>query len=360
MNLKIAVIGSTGRIGRDILDLLAQREFPLKDVFAVASNRSAGSFSGFGEHKILIEDLEKFDFSKVQVAFFAIDDENSLKFIEKARSKGVHIIDNSSAFRMNDDSLLIVPSVNGDEIDDGFSDFVNSKSSKGMLICNPNCCVIPFAILMKSFENSGLKPIRASVSTYQSVSGAGKAAMDELFANTKAKFGPGFSNKENGESVFEYEIAFNCIPKIGSIDKKTGYTSEEIKILEEPKKILKSMKIFDDLKINATCVRVPVFVGHCQTIDIQFDQKNSDLSKLNYNSLCEILDQNEQIDFFSNEIDHVITPQDCVKRDEVSVCRLRIDQSTESGISLFIVSDNLHNGGALNAVQIFERLIQNF
>jgi aspartate-semialdehyde dehydrogenase len=360
MKFDIAVVGATGRIGADILALLGERNFPIGKIFALASKKSIGCYAAFKNTKIPVEDLENFDFSKVQIAFFAIDDANSIKFIENARAKGVHVIDNSSAFRMNQDSLLIVPEVNGEEIDDAYSDFVNKKEKKGLLICNPNCCVIPFVIFMKSFENSGLKPIRASISTYQSVSGAGKAAMDELFANTKAKFGPGFSSKEKDESVFEYEIAFNCIPKIGEINMQNGYTSEEQKILEEPRKILRSMNDFSELKINVTSVRIPIFVGHCQSVDIQFDLKKSDLSKLNYENLCEIVDCNDFIDFYPNETNHVVTPIDCVKRDEVFVCRLRVDKSTNAGISAFLVCDNLHKGGALNAVQIGEKLIENF
>jgi aspartate-semialdehyde dehydrogenase len=358
--INIAVVGATGRIGADIIDLLSLRNFKINKLFAVASKKSAGSHINFQNKQIIVQDLENFDFSEIDIAFFAIDDDNSLKYIEIARSKGVHVIDNSSAFRMKEDAILIVPEVNGEEIDKGYVDFINSENNdKGLLICNPNCCVIPLVVALKSFENSCFKPIRASVSTYQSVSGAGKAAMDELFANTKANFGPGFSKKSEEESVFEYEISFNCIPKIGQIDNETGYTSEEIKIIEEPRKILKSMKIFNDLKINATCVRVPVFVGHCESIDIQFDDKNINLEDFNYQNISEIIDQNDFIDFYPNETNHVLTPRDCIKRDEVLACRLRIDKSVKAGISLFLVSDNLHKGGALNAVQIAERLIHN-
>lgn len=360
MNFNIAVVGATGRIGADIISLLDEKKFPIKNLFPLASLKSYGSYICYKNQNIPVQNLDTFDFSQVQIAFFAIDDENSLKYIEKARSKNVHIIDNSSAFRMNEDSILIVPSVNGEEIDDAYAEFTSKQiKNKGLLICNPNCCVIPLVILLRSFYNSGLIPKRVSVSTYQSVSGAGKAAMNELFANTKAKFGPAFSPKSEAESVFEYEIAFNCISKIGSLDRINGYTSEEKKIIEEPKKILKSMKDFDNLKINATCVRVPIFVGHCESVDIEFDIEKSDLSKFNYENLTEIIDSNDKIDFYSNEVDHIPTPQDSVKRDEIFVSRLRIDKSNHAGISLFLISDNLHLGGALNAVEIAFRLIEN-
>jgi aspartate-semialdehyde dehydrogenase len=180
--------------------------------------------------------------------------------------------------------------------------------------------------------------------------------MNELLTNTNAKFGPGFSKKTKEESVFEYEIAFNCIPKIGSFSPETGYTSEEIKIAQEPAKILANMPIFNELQISATCVRVPVFVGHCLSVNIEFENLDPEM-EFNLPEIEEIIDSSDWLELYNNDSGHVITPQDCVKRDETFVCRLRLDKSVKNGINVFLVCDNLHKGGALNAVQIAEKLI---
>ena len=343
-NLNICVVGCTGRIGRDIVELLYERKFPIASIAVLASEKSVGSIVMFGEQKLQIGSIENFDFSSIDIVFFALDEHLAKKYIPKAVSSGCVVIDNSSAYRMDENVLLIIPEVNGDLL---------QNLKPGVIVANPNCSSINLTMLLASFAETEYIPKRVVVSTYQSVSGAGTEAMNELLANTKAKFGPGFKSKEKDESVFEYEIAFNCIPKIGSFSNN-GYTTEEIKMMTEPLKILKDFK-YSNLKINATCVRVPVFVGHGQSVSIEFED-TSDIIDLG--EIYEILDSHMYNEVYDNFSEHIITQQDCVKREENFICRLRADNTVRSGINLWLVGDNLYKGGSLNAIQIAEHIVK--
>ncbi len=339
---KISVVGATGRIGGDIVNLLHERKFPIQQITALASSNSAGRDVFFGDKPIKAINIENYNFRDDDIIFFALDDEPTKQYIPKAlnESKNAIIIDNSSIFRMKDGISLITSGVNDSEI---------LENPARRIISNPNCCVIPLTILLDAFiKYSDLKIKRVTVTTMQSVSGAGTQAMNELFSQTKSKFGAPFNNDDRAR-VFEKEISFNCIPKIGSFDKN-GYSSEEIKIIEETKKILN----MPNLKINATCVRIPVFVGHSEVVNIEFEDESP---KLEYNELYEVINSHELIEIYDNFQGNYHTPLECVKSDEVLVSRLRIDESVKNGICLWMVSDNLHLGGSLNAVKIAENLI---
>lgn len=338
---KVCVAGATGRIGNDIVGLLAERKFPISQITALSSHNSAGRDVIFGDRKIVAQDIERYSFKGDDIIFFALDDEPTKKYVEKALNEShATIIDNSSVFRMNKDTALVIADVNDNLIHD----------TSGRIIANPNCCAIPLVIILHAIiANSNLKIKRASVATYQSVSGAGTKAMNELFSETKGKFAAPFQTNDNEKKVFERQIAFNCIPKVGSI-LPDGYSSEESKIINETKKILN----LPNLSVNATCVRVPVFVGHGQVLDIEFED---DGKSLNYSEIYDILDSSPLIEITDSLANEYHTPIDSVKRDCVLVSRLRIDKSVKKGISLWSVSDNLHLGGSLNAVKIAESLI---
>lgn len=338
---KITVAGATGRIGNDIVNLLHERKFPISQLIPLSSHNSAGRDVIFGDRKIPAQDIENYNFKGDDIIFFALDDEPTKKYIEKAlKDSHATIIDNSSVFRMKNDTALIVSGINDDLIHD----------SNGRIIANPNCCAIPLTIILHAIvANSNLKIKRASVATYQSVSGAGTQAMNELLHETKEKFAAPFQDKDEKKKIFERQIAFNCIPKVGSI-LSDGYSTEERKIIEETKKILN----LPNLAINATCVRVPVFVGHGEVIDIEFEDDGQSIS---ISDIYEALDSSDLIEISDNLANIYHTPIESVKRDCVLISRLRIDKSVKKGISLWCVSDNLHLGGSLNAVKIAETLI---
>lgn len=340
MNIKfknVTVVGATGRIGRDIVEILDERKFPLQNLKVISSASSAGSRVIYGSHNLNTTSLENHNFNDDDLVFFATDDPISKVYAPKAAAAGAIVIDNSSYFRMYDDVPLIVPEVNGKIL----------KNFKSGIIANPNCCSIPLAILLNSFSNlAGFKIKKVSTATYQSVSGAGTAGMNELLAQTKEKFG--FESKdEKKDSVFEHQIAFNCIPKIGEL-RIDGYTSEEWKIMNEPLKILNN----HTMKISATCVRVPVFVGHAQVVNIEFEGSD----ELDYNEVYEIIDSNPHINLYGNDNLEIITSIDVIKEEYSFVNRLRIDKSVKRGITLWLAGDNLYKGGSLNAVQIAELL----
>lgn len=333
---RVCVAGATGRIGTDIVNLLAQRKFPISQVMPLGSPNSAGQAVFFGDQKLHAIDIEEYDFKGDEIIFFALDDEPTKKYLPRAvkNSKGI-VIDNSSILRMEKEVALITAGVNDEDIE-----------SANRIIANPNCCVIPLTILLDAIrKNSDLRVRRVEVTSFQSVSGAGTKAMNELYTQTKSKFGAPFSEDEKNK-VFEKQITFNCIPKIGSL-MNDGYSTEEWKIMNEPKKILKA----PSLLINATCVRVPVFVGHCQVVNIEFDSP-----KVDYSEIYDIINSHELIEIYDNFQGNYHTPIECIKSDEVLISRLRIDPTVRSGITLWMVSDNLHLGGALNAVKIAERL----
>lgn len=323
----IAVVGATGAVGREMLTLLAERQFPYEQVYAVASRRSIGKEVSLGEDDILkVESLESFDFSKVDIALFSAGSQISKAFGPQATAKGCFVIDNSSAFRMEQNIPLIVPEVN----------LGNLEQHK--LIANPNCVVIPLTMALKPLLS--LSPIkRVVVSTYQSVSGAGKKAMDELFNQTRAMMM--YNQSEN--KVFPKQIAFNIQPKIGSF-LDNGNTDEEQKIIEETNKILGT-----NIAISSTCVRVPVFVGHSISANIEFE------NKIELNEAIEILSQSEGIEVNNTDF---LTPTEIVREDQVAICRIRRDYSVANGINMWIMGDNLRKGAALNAIQIAEALIK--
>jgi aspartate-semialdehyde dehydrogenase len=339
---KISVAGATGRIGNDIVNLLHERKFPISQLIPLSSHHSAGRDVVFGDRKIPAQDIENYNFKGDDIIFFALDDEPTKKYVERAlKESHATIIDNSSVFRMKSDTALIISGINDHLIHNSFA------SSR--IIANPNCCVIPLAIILDTIlKNSNLKLKRVSVATYQSVSGAGTKAMNELLHETKEKFAAPFQNNKE-EKIFEKQIAFNCIPKVGSI-LSDGYSTEEKKIIEETRKILN----LPDLPINATCIRVPVFVGHGEVVDVEFED---DGKKISLSEIYDILDSSDLIEISDNLANTYHTSIESVKRGEVLISRLRIDPSVKKGISLWSVSDNLHLGGSLNAVKIAESLI---
>ncbi len=338
---KISVAGATGRIGNDIVGLLHERKFPIAQIHVLSSHNSAGRDVIFGDRKLAAQDIANYDFRGDDIVFFAMDDEPTKKYIDIAlKNSHATIIDNSSVFRMQKDVSLIVAGINDNLI----------HENTHRIIANPNCCAIPVAIILDAIiKNSDLKVKRVNIATYQSVSGAGTQAMNELLNETKEKFAAPFQSKDEKAKVFEKQIAFNCIPKIGSI-MQNGYSTEEWKIINETKKILG----LDDLSINATCVRVPVFVGHGEVIDIEFEDDGRTISQA---EIYDILDCSDLIELTDNLSNEYHTSIDSIKKDNVLVSRLRVDKSVKKGVSLWAISDNLHLGGSLNAVRIAESLI---
>ena len=304
----VAVIGATGNVGREILNSLSQRSFPINKIFAAASLDSLGKSVSFGDNTIKVCQISDLDFSDLDFAFFCAGSKVSKQYAKIAASKGCTVIDKSSFFRLENDVPLVVPEAN-------ISVLKNFKA--GGIIASPNCCAIPLAVALKPLDNAA-KIKRVVVSTYQSVSGAGKEAMDELYLQTKAKFI--FENIP--PKVFPTQIAFNLLPHIGDF-REDGITDEEYKIEYELKKI-----IGRDIKISVTCVRVPVFVSHSMSVNVEFE----------------------------NEIKYA-TPVDVVEEDGVYISRIRDDNSCKNTINMWITTDNLRKGAALNAVQIAEELI---
>lgn len=329
----IAVVGASGNVGQGILETLSERLFPAGDIHAIASTDSLGKEVNYGEKTVKITNIDNVDFSKVDIAFFAAGSEVSKKYVPEVRAKGCVVIDKSSLFRLDKDVPLIVPEAN----------IVSLKgyASKN-IIANPNCCVIPIAVALKPLDNAATIK-RMVISTYQSVSGAGRKAMDELYSQTKAKYV--FNDVE--PKIFPRQIAFNLFPHIGYFDK-SGYTTEELKISSELEKIIGS-----HAKSTVTCVRVPVFVGHSISINVEF------ANDLSVEEAEEILRESESIMVNShlNTMPYS-TPVDVVGEDAVYVSRIRKDSTQPNTLNLWIVADNLKKGAALNGVQIAEELIK--
>ncbi|WP_440669759.1 aspartate-semialdehyde dehydrogenase [Candidatus Pelagibacter sp. HIMB1483] len=330
--MNIAIVGATGNVGRKTLEVLEKKELSIDNLYLVASSKSAGkkiSFKG-KEHEIF--DLENFDFSKVKIAFFAAGGKISEKFAEKA-AKHCLVIDNSSFYRMDQDVPLIVPQVNSDDL----------KNIKKNIIANPNCSTAQLVIALKPLHDLFVIK-RIVVSTYQSVSGGGKAPMDELIEQTKLVLDGKLVTSKN----FTKQIAFNAIPHI-DIFSDDGYTKEELKMTNETKKIL-------DRKIDltATCVRLPISVSHSESVNLQFE-KSFSIEKvkdaLNNFDGCKVID--ERVD------GGYVTPLEAEGKDETFISRIREDKTIKNGLNLWIVSDNLLRGAALNAVEIAETLIKN-
>ena len=330
--MNIAIVGATGNVGRKTLEVLERKGLPIDDLYLVASSKSAGKKIHFQGKDIVVSELENFNFSKVKIAFFAAGGKISEKFAEKA-AKHCLVIDNSSFFRMDPDVPLIVPQVNSNALND----------IKKNIIANPNCSTAQLVIALKPLHDLFVIK-RVVVSTYQSVSGAGKAAMDELIKQTKLTL----DGKDIKPENFTKQIAFNAIPHI-DVFSDDGYTKEELKMSNETKKILD-----EKIDLTATCVRLPISVSHSESVNVQFE-KNFSLEKikeaLNSFDGCKVIDERSDGGYS--------TPLEAEGKDETFISRIREDKTIKNGLNLWIVSDNLLRGAALNAVEIAEALIKN-
>ena len=330
--MNIAIVGATGNVGRKILEVLEKKRLPLDNLYLVASSKSAGKKIYFRGKDIEVSELENFNFSKVRIAFFAAGGKISERFVEKAAMHCL-VIDNSSFFRMDPDVPLIVPQVNSNAL----------NNIKKNIIANPNCSTAQLVIALKPLHDLFVIK-RIVISTYQSVSGAGKASMDELIKQTKLALDGKNIKSEN----FTKQIAFNAIPHI-DVFSDDGYTKEELKMSNETKKILD-----DKIELTATCVRIPISVSHSESVNIQFE-KTFSLGQikeaLNSFDGCKVID--ERIDGGYS------TPLEAEGKDETFISRIREDRTVKNGLNLWIVSDNLLRGAALNAVEIAETLITN-
>ena len=336
MGYRVAVVGATGNVGREILNILVEREFPVDEVFAVASQSSIGKEVSFGDTDILkVQSLEAFDFSDVDIGLFSPGGQVSAEYAPLAAASGCIVVDNTSHFRMDPAIPLIVPEVNREAL----ADFRNQN-----IIANPNCSTIQMVVALKPLHD--LAPIRrVVVSTYQSVSGAGRQAMDELFDQTRKVF----FNERVAPSNFTREIAFNVIPHI-DVFQPDGSTKEELKMVQETQKILDP-----SIMVNATCVRVPVFVGHAEAVNIEFD---GPITMEEARSALENADGVVVID--DPESEEYVTPIEAAGEGAVYVSRVREDPTLDYGLNLWVVSDNLRKGAALNSVQIAEALIEDY
>src|SRR5436305_748468 len=333
MSYRVVVAGATGNVGREMLNILAEREFPLDDIAVVASSRSTGDVIDFGEtgRKLTVKNIEHFDPTGWDIALFAIGSEATKVYAPKFAAAGCTVIDNSSLYRMDPDVPLIVPEVNPDAID-GYK----AKN----IIANPNCSTAQMVVALKPLHDKATIK-RVVVATYQSVSGAGKAGMDELFEQSRNIFvGDPAEPKK-----FTKQIAFNVIPHIDSF-LDDGSTKEEWKMVAETKKILDPK-----VKVTATCVRVPVFVGHSEALNIEFEDE---ISAAKAKSILREAPGVMLID--KHEDGGYVTPIECVGEYATFISRVREDPTVENGLSLWCVSDNLRKGAALNAVQIAELL----
>ena len=332
--MNLAIIGATGNVGRKTIEILEKSKIKINNLFLVASSKSEGKKIKFKGKEIQIESLKTYDFSKAQITFFAAGGKIAEEWVPKASKKTV-VIDNSKVFRMDKDVPLIVPEVNPNKL----SMFKNKN-----IIANPNCSTIQMVVALKPLhENFNIK--RVIVSTYQSVSGAGKAPMDELISQTKEYLEEKKINSKN----FTKQIAFNLIPHIDEF-KEEGYTLEEWKMISETKKIL-------DPKINltATCVRVPVMVSHAESLNVEFE-KSFDIKKvrdiLDKADGCKVVDERKNGGY--------TTPVEAENKNFTFISRIRKDNSRDNALNMWVVSDNLLKGAALNTVQIAERLIKDF
>jgi len=336
MGYKVAVVGGTGNVGREMLQTLAAHEFPVDEVVPLASERSAGKEVSYGEDEILrVRNLEKFDFKGFDLALFSPGAKVSAVHAPRAAAAGCIVIDNTSQFRMDPDVPLVVPEVNPDAI---------AGYAKRNIIANPNCSTIQMVVALKPLHDLA-RIKRVVVATYQSVSGAGKEGMDELYNQTRKIY----MMEEPEAKKFTKQIAFNLIPHI-DVFMEDGSTKEEWKMKVETKKILDP-----EIEVVATCVRAPVFVGHSEAVNIEFD---SPLSEAEARAALAgapgvvLLDKRENGGY--------PTPVECAGEDAVFVGRIRRDDTVAHGLSLWVVSDNLRKGAALNAVQIAEHLVENY
>ena len=330
--MDIAIVGATGNVGRKTLEVLQQKNLNIDNLYLVASSNSAGKKLEFNGKKYSIENLETYDFSKAKITFFAAGGKISEQYAEKA-AKHTTVIDNSSYFRMDPDVPLIVPQVNAKDI----------QNMKKNIIANPNCSTAQLVLVLKPLHDL-FRIKRVIVSTYQSVSGGGKAPMDELLQQTKMYL----ENKEIKSKNFTKQIAFNIIPHIDDFSED-GYTKEELKMTNETKKILDAR-----IELSATCVRIPVLVSHSESVNIEFEQEFS-LEKirdvLNNAPGCSVIDKRENGGY--------ATPIEATGKNETFISRMREDKTKRNCLNLWIVSDNLLRGAALNSVEIAEVIINN-
>ncbi|CUH40742.1 Aspartate-semialdehyde dehydrogenase 2 [Jannaschia seosinensis] len=334
MGYKVVVCGATGNVGREMLNILAERSFPADEVAVLASRRSLGTEVSYGDKTLKTKDLETFDFTGWDIAFFAIGSDATKQYAPKAAKAGCIVIDNSSLYRYDRDVPLVVPEVNPEAVD-GYS--------KKNIIANPNCSTAQMVVALKPLHDRA-RIKRVVVSTYQSVSGTGKEAIDELWDQTKGMYVPG---QEREPSVYTKQIAFNVIPHIDSF-MEDGSTREEWKMVAETKKI-----VDPKIKVTATCVRVPVFVGHSEAINIEFEDH------LDEEEARDILREAPGILVVDKREDGgYVTPVECVGDFATFVSRIRQDSTIDNGLNIWVVSDNLRKGAALNAVQIAETLDQ--
>ena len=330
--MNIAIVGATGNVGRKIVEILEKKEFQVENLYLLASTRSEGKKISFNGKDHIVGDLEKFDFSIVKIAFFAAGSAVAEKWAHVAAEKTI-VIDNSKYFRKDPDIPLIVPEVNSKQL---------THVKKKNIIANANCSVIPVVVALKPLHDL-YNVNRIVISTYQSVSGAGKEPMDELLSQTQDYF----NNKKLESKNFTKQIAFNAIPHIDSF-LENGYTKEEQKTTDEIKKILDKK-----IKITSTCVRIPVLVSHSISVNVEFNKKcNLDEIRkvLSTSPGCKVVDEHKDGGY--------ITPVEAENKFETFISRIRLDESQANTVNMWIVSDNLLKGAALNAVQIAETLIK--
>jgi len=336
MGYNIVVVGATGNVGHEMLNILAERAFPIDKIAALASRKSLGTEVSFGEKTLKTQDLDTFDFTGWDMALFAVGSEATKKYAPLAAKAGCVVIDNSSLYRYDAEIPLIVPEVNPQD--------VHMYKNK-MIIANPNCSTAQMVVALKPLHDRA-KIKRVVVSTYQAVSGAGKDAMDELWDQTKSMYNP-TDNKP--KQVFTKQIAFNVIPHI-DVFMDDGSTKEEWKMMVETKKILDPK-----IKVTATCVRVPVFIGHAEAINIQFSKE---VSAKEARDILREAPGVSVIDHRANE--GYVTPEESAGEDAVYVSRIREDATIDNGLNIWVVSDNLRKGAALNTVQIAELLDRDY
>ena len=335
----VAVAGATGAVGSEIIQILEQRNFPIDNLYLLASSKSKGKKLEFKEKEIIVEDLAEFDFSKAHIGLFSPGGKISAEYAPKAANAGCIVIDNTSHFRMQKNIPLIVPEVNSNTLEEFFQ-----NEERTNIISNPNCSTIQMVVALKPLHEKSIIN-RVVVSTYQAVSGAGKTGMDELFNQTQNVY----ANQELKKEKFTKQIAFNAIPHIGAF-LENGNTEEEQKMIDETKKILD-----EGIKVSATCVRTAVFIGHSEAINIEFD------SPLDAKEAHDILSKSDGIAVIDHRKDEgYVTPVEIAGEDKVYISRIRNDDSIDNGLSLWVVSDNLRKGAALNAVQIAETIIKDY
>ena len=330
--MDVAIVGATGNVGRKIIEVLEKKNFPIDNLYFIASSKSAGSKLKFKDKEIEVENLETFDFSKAKITFFSAGGKISEKYVPLAAKHSI-VIDNSSHFRMDQDVPLIVPQVNSHDL----------KDIKKNIIANPNCSTAQLVIVLKPLHDL-FKIKRVVISTYQSTSGAGKAPMDELVEQTKLSL----ENKKITSRNFTKQIAFNAIPHIDMF-VNDGYTKEEIKMVDETKKILDK-----SIELTATCVRIPVMVSHAESLNIEFEKPftlEKIVEALDGADGCKVIDDRKDGGY--------ITPVEAEGKNETFISRIRKDNSNKNTINLWCVSDNLLRGAALNSVEIAEAYLKN-